>query len=94
MLDYMMLGTPEMIYGGSAYRCRRCSSGPITTSDGFMMERCINCGHWQHSLETVDYGFGRVRDSFRGFLKRLKERFFQCLPAGCNAKKMTTVSNP
>ena len=74
MLDYMMLGASSMIFSGSAYRCRRCGHGPVSTSDGFLMSHCMNCGSWQGYREPVDLGIGRLKAKILAPFKLLKSR--------------------
>ena len=74
MLDYMMHGASGRIYSGSAYRCQRCGHGPVSTSDGFIMSHCMNCGNWQGYQEPVDFGIGRLKDKILAHFKSLKSR--------------------
>ena len=47
MLDYVLMRhMPGSIYSDSAYRCQGCGKGPVMAGDGFLMNRCLNCGRY------------------------------------------------
>lgn len=52
---------PRLILGDSAHRCRRCGSGPVMGSDGFLMDHCMSCGNWQTATESFGPLFGDAK---------------------------------
>jgi len=64
MLDYVMLQhLPGSIYSDSIYRCPSCGQGPVMAGDGFLMNRCLNCGRYQHATDLggLDFSWMRTR---------------------------------
>jgi hypothetical protein len=64
MLDYVMLQhLPGSIYSDRIYRCPSCGQGPVMAGDGFLMNRCLNCGRYQHAtdLGSLDFSWIRTR---------------------------------
>jgi hypothetical protein len=64
MLDYVMLQhLPGSIYSDSIYRCPSCGQGPVMAGDGFLMNRCLNCGRYQHATDLggLDVSWIRTR---------------------------------
>lgn len=62
MLDYVMMQhLPGSIYSDSIYRCPSCGKGPVMAGDGFLMNRCLNCGRYQHATDLAGFDFSWVR---------------------------------
>jgi hypothetical protein len=77
MLDHMFITNYGMLHRDSAYRCRRCGSGPVTVSDGFLMSHCMNCGNWQGDSVPIDLGLGKLKDMVVAFYKWLNAKLFK-----------------
>ena len=73
MLDYVQMGYLRgSIYSDSFYRCQSCGQGPVMAGDGFMMNRCGNCGWYQHSTDLAGFDFSWLRKVFGALWQRIK----------------------
>lgn len=54
--------------------CKFCEQGPVITGDGFLMNRCMNCGSWQHHDNGIPK-FQGLRASTAKFFKAIRQRF-------------------
>ena len=76
MLDYVMLQhLPGSIYSDSIYRCPSCGKGPVMAGDGFLMNRCLNCGRYQHATDLGGFDFRWVRKQAARAWKQIKGYF-------------------
>lgn len=76
MLDYVMLQhLPGSIYSDSIYRCPSCGQGPVMAGDGFLMNRCLNCGRYQHATDLGGVDFSWIRACSARLWKRVKGWF-------------------
>jgi hypothetical protein len=74
MLDYVMLQhLPGSIYSDSIYRCPSCGQGPVMASDGFLMNRCLNCGRYQHATDLGGLDFSWIRTRGLRLWQRVKK---------------------
>jgi hypothetical protein len=70
-MDYMMMQyLPGSIYSSSV-RCRNCRQGRLMAGDGFLMNRCLNCGRYQHAIDPVPFDFSWVRSKVRRLWARV-----------------------
>ena len=80
MLDYfMMQHRPGSIYKESTYRCPNCGTGPLRTGDLFLMNRCFNCGRYQHETDFGGCDLVWVRKQGAKAWQRLKACFASAL---------------
>jgi ribosomal protein L37AE/L43A len=83
MLDYVMLQhLPGSIYSDSIYRCPSCGQGPVMAGDGFLMNRCLNCGRYQHATDLGRCDLSWVRRQVAGVWQRIK----RCFASGADPK--------
>lgn len=76
MFDYVMLQhLSGSIYSDSIYRCPSCGQGPVMAGDGFLMNRCLNCGRYQHATDLGGVDFSWIRTSAERLWKRVKGCF-------------------
>jgi len=76
MLDYVMLQhLPGSIYSDSIYRCPSCGQGPVMAGDGFLMNRCLNCGRYQHAADLGGFHFSWAHKQVARAWKRIKGYF-------------------
>ena len=74
MLDYVMLQhLPGSIYSDSIYRCPSCGQGPVMAGDGFLMNRCLNCGRYQHATDMGGLDFSWIRTRGLRLWQRVKK---------------------
>ena len=74
MLDYVMLQhLPGSIYSDSIYRCPSCGQGPVMAGDGFLMNRCLNCGRYQHATDLGGLDFSWIRSRGLRLWQRVKK---------------------
>ncbi len=74
MLDYVMLQhLPGSIYSDSIYRCPSCGQGPVMAGDGFLMNRCLNCGRYQHATDLGGLDFSWIRTRGLRLWQRVKK---------------------
>ena len=74
MLDYVMLQhLPGSIYSDSIYRCPSCGQGPVMAGDGFLMNRCLNCGRYQHATDLGGLDFSWIRTRALRLCQRVKK---------------------
>jgi hypothetical protein len=74
MLDYVMLQhLPGSIYSDSIYRCPSCGQGPVMAGDGFLMNRCLNCGRYQHASDLGGLDFSWIRTRGLRLWQRVKK---------------------
>jgi len=74
MLDYVMLQhLPGSIYSDSIYRCPSCGQGPVMAGDGFLMNRCLNCGRYQHATDLGGLDFSWIRTRGLCLWQRVKK---------------------
>ena len=74
MLDYVMLQhLPGSIYSDSIYRCPSCGQGPVMAGDGFLMNRCLNCGRYQHATDLGGLDFSWIRRRGLRLWQRVKK---------------------
>ena len=77
MMDLMLLShCSGMIYSDSAYRCRACGQGPVMAGDGFLYDRCMNCGFYS-SYEPIDLGLGKLMGKIVARIKKAGARLFK-----------------
>lgn len=75
MLDYVMLQhLPRSIYSDSIYSCPSCGKGPVMAGDGFLMNRCLNCGRYQHATDRGGFDFSWVRKQVAWAWRRIRGR--------------------
>jgi len=73
MLDYVMLRhMPGSIYSDSVYRCQSCGQGPVIAGDGFLMNRCWNCGRYHHATDLPSLDLSWLRKKLASFWTRVK----------------------
>ena len=73
MLDYALMGNLRgSIFSDSIYRCRSCGQGPVMLGDGFMMNRCGNCGSYQHATDLVGFDFSWLKSAMSSLWQRIK----------------------
>jgi len=68
---------PSLILPDSAYRCQRCGQGPVTSSDGFLMAHCLNCGTYHASAwDSGEFGvsFSWMKTKLTNFFALLRSR--------------------
>ncbi|MGE0175123.1 MAG: hypothetical protein AB7T49_20175 [Oligoflexales bacterium] len=76
MLDYALMGyLPGSIYSDRMYPCQVCGHKSLMTGDGFLMTRCMNCGRFQHAIDSVGMDFSWLQLKIVGLWKRIRERF-------------------
>jgi hypothetical protein len=74
MLDYVMLQhLPGSIYSDSIYRCPSCGQGPVMAGDGFLMNRCLNCGRYHHATDMGGLDFSWIRTRGLRLWQRVKK---------------------
>ena len=91
MLDYLMMQhLPGSIYSDSIYRCQNCGQGPVMAGDGFLMNRCLNCGRYHHATDLVGFDFSWLRSKVSGLWRWIKAWFapvaIEELNLGCETK--------
>jgi hypothetical protein len=47
-MNYRLSALPVFFYSDASLRCVSCGSGPVSIADGFMTQRCSNCGRYSH----------------------------------------------
>lgn len=73
MLDVLMMQhLPGSIFSDRSFRCHGCGQGPVMAGDGFMMNRCLNCGRYQHATELGGFDFTWVHARVMRPWRRLK----------------------
>ena len=76
MLDYVMLQhLTGSIYSDSIYRCPSCGQGPVMAGGGFLMNRCLNCGRYQHATDLGGLDFSWIRTLAARLWQRIKSWF-------------------
>jgi len=66
---------PGSIYSDNTYRCPSCGSGPVMAGDGFLMNRCLNCGRYQHATDLVGFDFSWLHSKWSSLWRRIKAWF-------------------
>lgn len=73
MLDYVLMRhLTGSIYSDSIYRCQSCGQGPVMAGDGFLMNRCLNCGRYHHATDLPSLDFRWLRKKMDSFWVRVK----------------------
>ena len=73
MLDYVLMRhMTGSIYSDSAYRCQSCGQGPVMTGDGFLMNRCLNCGQYHHAIDLPSLDFSWLHKQIAKFWMGVK----------------------
>lgn len=69
---------PGLVLGDSRHRCAYCGQGPVMAGDGFLMDRCMNCGSWRPSnfegpsLRDILWG---VKSALKSIAAKVKTKF-------------------
>ena len=60
MLNHLLMShLTGSFYSSHTHLCSNCGSGPLMVGDGFLVDRCLNCGRYQHvpDLVVIDLGW-------------------------------------
>ena len=76
MLDYVMLQhIPGTRLRAGIDRCVSCGQGTVMAGDGFLMNRCLNCGQYQHATDVVGWNWRYLWKKCCEFLRAMTRVF-------------------
>jgi hypothetical protein len=76
MLDYALRQyLPGSIYNDRFFHCQVCGQKSVMLGDGFSMNRCMNCGRYQHAMDQVGMDFTWIYEKAASLWKLIKDRF-------------------